>query len=32
MACGVLAAAIPGLIALILNRYIIQGITAGSIK
>ena len=32
MACGVLAAAIPGVIALILNRYIIQGITAGSIK
>jgi multiple sugar transport system permease protein len=32
MACGVLAAAIPGVLALALNRYLIQGITAGSIK
>jgi multiple sugar transport system permease protein len=32
MACGVLAAAVPGILALVLNRYIIQGITAGSIK
>jgi multiple sugar transport system permease protein len=32
MACGVVAAAIPGVLALILNRYIVQGITAGSIK
>jgi multiple sugar transport system permease protein len=32
MACGVIAAAIPGILALVLNRYIIQGITAGSIK
>ena len=32
MACGVLAAAIPGVLALVLNRYIVQGITAGSIK
>jgi multiple sugar transport system permease protein len=32
MACGVIAAAVPGVLALILNRYIVQGITAGSIK
>jgi multiple sugar transport system permease protein len=32
MACGAIAAAIPGLVALVLNRYIVQGITAGSIK
>jgi len=32
MACGVIAAAIPALLALALNRYIVQGITAGSIK
>jgi ABC-type glycerol-3-phosphate transport system permease component len=32
MACGVIAAAIPGLLALALNRYIVQGITAGSVK
>jgi len=32
MACGVIAAAIPGVLALVLNRYIVQGITAGSIK
>ncbi len=32
MACGVLAAAIPGLLALVLNRYIVQGITAGAVK
>jgi multiple sugar transport system permease protein len=32
MACGLIAAAIPGLLALALNRYIVQGITAGSIK
>jgi multiple sugar transport system permease protein len=32
MACGVIAAAIPGVVALVLNRYIVQGITAGSIK
>jgi multiple sugar transport system permease protein len=32
MACGVTAAAIPGIIALILNRYVVQGLTAGSIK
>jgi multiple sugar transport system permease protein len=32
MACGVIAAAIPGILALVLNRYIIQGISAGSIK
>jgi multiple sugar transport system permease protein len=32
MACGVLAAAVPGILALLLNRYIVQGITAGSIK
>ena len=32
MACGVIAAAVPGLLALALNRYLIQGITAGSVK
>jgi multiple sugar transport system permease protein len=32
MACGVIAAAVPGVLALILNRHIVQGITAGSIK
>jgi multiple sugar transport system permease protein len=32
MACGVIAAAIPGGLALVLNRYIVQGMTAGSIK
>jgi multiple sugar transport system permease protein len=31
-AIGVLAAALPGVIALILNRYIVQGVMAGSIK
>ena len=32
MACGVLAAAVPGALALILNRYIVEGITTGSVK
>jgi multiple sugar transport system permease protein len=32
MACGVIAAAVPGVLALVLNRYIIQGVTSGSIK
>jgi multiple sugar transport system permease protein len=32
MACGVLAAAIPGVLALVLNRYIVEGVTAGSVK
>jgi len=32
MACGVIAAAVPGVLALVLNRYIVQGVTAGSIK
>jgi multiple sugar transport system permease protein len=32
MACGVIAAAIPGILALVLNRYIVQGITSGSVK
>jgi multiple sugar transport system permease protein len=32
MACGVIAAAVPGVLALVLNRYIVQGITSGSIK
>jgi multiple sugar transport system permease protein len=32
MGCGVIVAAIPGLLALALNRYLIQGITAGSVK
>lgn len=31
-AIGVLAAALPGIIALALNRYIVQGVLAGSIK
>ena len=31
-AVGVLAAALPGVIALVLNRYIVQGVMAGSIK
>jgi multiple sugar transport system permease protein len=32
MACGVLAAAIPGILALVLNRYIVEGIAAGAVK
>jgi multiple sugar transport system permease protein len=32
MACGVIAAAIPGVLALVLNRYIVQGMTAGAVK
>jgi multiple sugar transport system permease protein len=32
MACGVIAAAIPGVLALVLNRYLVEGITAGSVK
>jgi multiple sugar transport system permease protein len=32
MGCGVIVAAVPGLLALALNRYLIQGITAGSVK
>jgi multiple sugar transport system permease protein len=32
MACGVIAAAVPGVLALALNRYLIQGITAGAVK
>jgi multiple sugar transport system permease protein len=32
MACGVLAAAVPGALALILNRYIVEGITTGAVK
>jgi multiple sugar transport system permease protein len=32
MACGVIAAAVPGVVALVLNRYIVEGITAGSVK
>jgi multiple sugar transport system permease protein len=32
MACGVLAAAVPGIIALALNRYIVRGVTAGAVK
>jgi multiple sugar transport system permease protein len=31
-AIGVLAALLPGVIALVLNRYIVQGVMAGSIK
>ena len=31
-AIGVLAAALPAIIALVLNRYIVQGVMAGSIK
>ncbi len=32
MGCGVIVAAVPGVLALALNRYLIQGITAGSVK
>ena len=32
MACGVLAAAVPGVLALVLNRYVVEGIAAGSVK
>jgi multiple sugar transport system permease protein len=32
MACGAIAAAVPGVLALVLNRYLVEGITAGSIK
>ncbi len=32
MAAGTLAAAVPGVIALVLNRHIIQGVTAGAVK
>ena len=32
MACGVLAAAVPGIIAIVLNRFIIQGVTSGAVK
>ncbi len=32
MACGVLAAAVPGILALILNRYVVEGIAAGAVK
>jgi|HubBroStandDraft_1064217.scaffolds.fasta_scaffold70443_2 multiple sugar transport system permease protein len=32
MACGVLAAAVPGILALALNRYIVAGITTGAVK
>jgi multiple sugar transport system permease protein len=32
MACGVLAAAVPAIIALVLNRYIVRGVTAGAVK
>jgi len=28
----VLAAAVPGIIALVLNRFIIQGVTSGAVK
>jgi multiple sugar transport system permease protein len=32
MACGVLAAAVPGIIALVLNRFIVRGLSAGAVK
>lgn len=32
MACGVLAAAVPGVITVVLNRYIVRGVTAGAVK
>jgi multiple sugar transport system permease protein len=32
MACGMLAAAIPAVIAVALNRFIIQGVTSGAVK
>jgi multiple sugar transport system permease protein len=32
MGCGVLAAAVPGVLALVLNRYIVEGIASGAVK
>jgi multiple sugar transport system permease protein len=32
MACGVLAAAVPGIIALVLNRFVVTGLSAGAVK
>jgi multiple sugar transport system permease protein len=32
MACGVVAAAVPGIIAVALNRFIISGVTSGAVK
>ncbi len=32
MACGVLTAAIPGVVAIALNRFIISGVTSGAVK
>ncbi len=32
MACGVLTAAVPGIVAIVLNRFIISGVTSGAVK
>lgn len=32
MACGVLTAAVPGIVAMVLNRFIISGVTSGAVK
>jgi len=32
MACGVLTAAVPGIVAIALNRFIISGVTSGAVK
>ena len=32
MACGVLTAAVPGIVAVALNRFIISGVTSGAVK
>jgi ABC-type glycerol-3-phosphate transport system permease component len=32
MACGVVTAAVPGIVAVALNRLIISGVTSGAVK
>ena len=32
MACGVVTAAVPGIVAIVLNRFIISGVTSGAVK
>jgi multiple sugar transport system permease protein len=32
MACGVVTAAVPGIVAIALNRFIISGVTSGAVK
>jgi hypothetical protein len=32
MACGVVTAAVPGIVAVALNRFIISGVTSGAVK